>query len=133
MATSTAKLALISDFPIEERVISAVRQLWGKGTGDNDIAYSTDRRCCTWPCRVLPEGGQVRDIGFQVHGYATFLSQRRKAVERIHELGCNLELCVEVCGPLKSFSLTSATMKQLADLHVQLSFHPGAAASGPTE
>jgi len=118
------KLALISDFPIDEELMGVVRQLWGGNTSDQDVLYGVNQKWCQWPCSVPYERGEVRDLGFQIYLCATFLSQRRKIVERIHQLGCNLELCFDVCGPLKYFSLASATMKQLSDLEIQLSFHP---------
>lgn len=123
-AAVVAKLIVISDFPIDEELLTVVRQLWTPGTTEGDLVFGSDRKWCEWPCRVPYSGGDDQEVGFQIYLCATFLTQRRKIVDRIHQLGCNIELCLYVAGLSRYFSIASATMKQLSDLDIQLSFHP---------
>ena len=123
-SAGVAKLVLISDFPIDESLLQVVRQLWSGGTTDAELVFDGSRRTCVWPCRVLHEYGDVRQLGFHVFLCATFLSKHRKIVDRMHQLGCKLELRLDVSALSEDLSLAAATMKQLADLHIQLSFHP---------
>jgi len=117
-----AKLAVISDFPIDDQLMRVVRQLWGENTTEGDLVFGINRKWCEWPCRVPYEGGSVGDLGFHIYLCAGFLSQRRKIVERIHQLGCNLEISMHVTGLPDYLSLAAGTMQQLADLDIQLSF-----------
>lgn len=120
-SAGTAKLALISDFPIEEKELHAVRRLFGENTTDSDLEFGPNRKTCQWPCRV-PYEYEVTSLGFHIFLCAGFLCQKRADVNGIHELGCNLELCITVPRLTGYTSLASATMKQLADLDIQLSF-----------
>jgi len=119
-----AELILISDSPIDEGLMRVVRQLWGEGTTDADVVFDFNRRWCKWPCRVPCEGDQSRRLTFHIYSCVGFLVQRRQIIDRIHQLGCNLELCVNLSRPLEEFSLAASAMKQLSDLRIQLSFHP---------
>lgn len=119
-----AKLIVISDFPIDEELLTVVRQLWTAETTERDLVFGSGRKWCEWPCRVPDSGGDDQEVGFQIYLCATFLVQRRKIVERIRQLGCNIELCLYIAELSKYFSIASATMKQLSDLDIQLSFHP---------
>lgn len=121
-AAGIAKLILISDFPVDAKLLSAVRPLWGDGTSEADLVFGVNGKWCEWPCRAPYECSEVDDPGFNIYLCASFLWQRRKVVERIRQLGCNLELCLYVQALPSYFSLAAATMKQLGDLEIQLSF-----------
>ncbi len=120
----SAQLLLISDAPIDDELWGVIRQLYGAETTDGDLTFSAQRRSCQWPCRVTCPSSGLTSLRQHVFLCAAFLSQRRSVVQRLHELGCNLELCLHVSGLTEHLSLAAATMKQLADLHIQLSFIP---------
>ncbi len=120
----SAELWLISDFPIDESHLGEIRQLFGEGTSEDDIAFRPGRRCCRWPLRVpYPTRGPT-SLSFHVFLCAGFLKQRRKVIDRIHALGCNLELCVHVPGLTEYFSIAAGTLQQLAELDIQFSLMP---------
>ncbi|MDZ4686959.1 MAG: hypothetical protein SH850_17935 [Planctomycetaceae bacterium] len=119
-----AKLLLISDFPIDDEQLRAIRRLYEGGTSDADLEFSANRKCCQWPCRVPYKGVEITSLGGHIFFCSGYLSQRRAVVQRIHDLGCNLELCLYVDGLTEYLGLASGTMQQLADLQVQLSFTP---------
>src|SRR5579883_2809167 len=110
MTTITAKagsaeLWLISDFPIEDDHLKCVRQLFGERTTDEDITIPPDRRWCRWPLRMTYPVCEVDALSFHVFLCAGFLKQRRAAVDRLHALGCNLELCFHIPGLTEYFSI----------------------------
>jgi hypothetical protein len=123
-SAGVARLAVISDCPIDDELIRVLRPLWGDGTTDADLVFDASRRSCQWPCSVPWEGGEVRHLGFHLYLCANFLWRHREIVDRIHQLGCNVELCLDISVQSEDFSLAAATMKHLADLQIQLSFHP---------
>src|SRR5205085_1733059 len=110
--------------PIDEELRQCIRQLFGEGTGDRDLEVSADGRRGRWPLRVPDAGDAITSLSFHVYLCATFLTRRRSVVDRIHALGCNLELSLRVPSLTEYFSLAVATMKQLADLDVQFSLVP---------
>ena len=119
-----AELWLISDFPIDEDQLQQIRLLYGENTTDADLTFRSDRKICGWPLRVAYHGSEITQLSFHVFLCASFLTQRRGVVDRIHQLGCNLELSLHVHGITEYFSIAAGTMKQLADLEVQFSLAP---------
>jgi hypothetical protein len=121
---ATPEILLISDFPVDEDQLACVRRLFGECTSDDDIAFSPERRTCRWPLRLAHPAGVVDSPSFCLYLCASFLILRREVVDRIHMLGCNLELCLDVPPLVVPFEITAATMKHLSDLHIQLSLTP---------
>jgi hypothetical protein len=126
-APVVAELAMISDFPIEESQLRLVRQLYGEPTSDDDLRFGPERRHCIWPLRVSDGRGVVRDLSYLIYLCAGFLSRRRAVVRQIQESGCNLELCLRVDRLPRYTSIAAATIRQLGELELQLSFFPPAA------
>ena len=123
-SAGSAELWLISDFPIDDDQLHQIRLLFGENTTDADLTFRSDRKVCGWPLCVSYPYGEVTQLSFHVFLCACFLMQRRGVVDRIHQLGCNLELSLHVPGITEYFSLAAGTMKQLADLDVQFSLMP---------
>ena len=123
-AAGSAELWLISDFPVDESHLRLIRQLFGENTSDADIRFRDDRKCCGWPLRVSYEADSVTSLSFHVYLCACFLKRRQAVVDKIHALGCNLELCMHVSPLTEYFSIAWGTLKQLCDLEIQFSMMP---------
>jgi hypothetical protein len=124
-APIVAELAMISDFPIDELQLRLVRQLFGERTSDDELRLGPERRHCIWPLRVSDgHREEVQDLSYMIFLCAGFLTRRRAIVRQIHQSGCNLELCLRVDRITQYTSLASATMQQLSELDIQLSFFP---------
>jgi hypothetical protein len=70
----------------------------------------------------------VKSLQFHVYLCVMFLNQRREVIDQIHSLGCNLELCVHAPEFREPFTLSANTMKVMAELRLQFSLIPTAAA-----